>query len=87
MTGTEFGIIGLGKPIEGKARVVRTFSEASPGEPVLVLASTGCLDLAVCLGSASERFGIQGRDITLGTDSQPRARIELQFSRAVLNTI
>lgn len=78
-----FEITGLGKPLSGKARVVRTFAEAGQGEPVFVLSSTGCLDLAVNLGDASQMFGISGRDITLVDGLRPRAAVEIEFSKFI----
>jgi S-adenosylmethionine hydrolase len=79
----EFEIFGLGKSLAGKAKVVRTFSEAQRGEAVFVLSSTGCLDLAENLGSASERFGISGQDISVDGDLRPKARVELEFSQTI----
>jgi hypothetical protein len=80
---SEFEIIGLDRPRSGKARIVRTFAEAEKGEAVFVLSSTGCLDLAVNLGSASERFGIAGRDIVVDRSLRPNARVGLEFSEAI----
>ncbi|MEW6721813.1 MAG: SAM-dependent chlorinase/fluorinase [Candidatus Micrarchaeota archaeon] len=75
----EFGITGP-KPVSGRARVVRTFAEAERDEPVFVLSSTGCLDLAVNLGSASGHFGISHEHIGVGRDLRPVSTIELKLS-------
>jgi S-adenosylmethionine hydrolase len=77
-----FTISSPDKTFGGEARVVRTFSEAGKDEAVFVLSSTGCLDLAVNLGSASERFGISARSITVGPSLEPSTRIALDLSSA-----
>ncbi|HSB46511.1 MAG TPA: SAM-dependent chlorinase/fluorinase [Candidatus Bilamarchaeum sp.] len=78
--GAEFEISGLPKPVGGRAKVVRTFAEAGKGETVFVLSSTGCLDLAVNLGSASEKLGIGGADIRLDESLRPALKVRLEFS-------
>jgi S-adenosylmethionine hydrolase len=77
----DFALVAAGRGLEGKARVVRTFSEAERGEAVFVLSSTGCLDLAVNLGSASEKFGIPPARIALDRSLRPDNRIEIDISR------
>ncbi|MFN7991928.1 MAG: SAM-dependent chlorinase/fluorinase [Candidatus Micrarchaeia archaeon] len=75
-----FEITGPEGRIRSEARLVRTFSEARRGEPVFVLSSTGCLDLAVNLGSASEKFNIPPESIVLGPDLVPLKRIVLDLA-------
>ncbi len=68
-----------GKSFEGSAKVVRTFSEARAGERIFVLSSTGCLDLAVSMGSAAREFGIAPESITVDASLRPTSRIELEL--------
>ncbi len=70
------------KGASGHARIVRTFTEAGKGEPVFVLSSTGCLDLAVNLGSASEKFSIPPEAIGLDAELRPSSRIRISFGHA-----
>jgi hypothetical protein len=79
----EFEISGIGKAVGGTAKIVRAFAEAQRGETIFVLSSTGCLDLAVNLGSASEKFGISGRDISLDAGLKPIAKVQLEFSQSI----
>ncbi|VVC02873.1 Chlorinase [Candidatus Bilamarchaeum dharawalense] len=64
--------------ITDRARLVETFDDSKPGETVLVLSSTGCLDLAVNRGNALERFGINFDQITLD-GLQPRLKVSVRF--------
>ena len=75
-----FRITGAGSDITGRAKVLRTFSEAARREAAFVLSSTGCLDLVVNLGSASDRFGIRAEKLGLDGDLRPSARIELDLA-------
>ena len=74
-----FSISGPEGGKEGAARVVRTFSEAGRGEPGYVLSSTGCLDLAINLGSASTHLGISPDQIRVDGTLRPQNRIELDL--------
>ena len=40
-------------------KIGRTFCDASPGEPIAYLGSTGRLEIAVCAGNAAEHFGVR----------------------------
>ncbi len=77
-----FRISGPQGEREGAARVVRTFSEAGRGEPVFVLSSTGCLDLAINLGSASSHFGIGPEQIGVDSSLRPQNRIRIELDPA-----
>ena len=68
--------------LKASARVVRTFAEAGLGEAVFVLSSTGCLDLAINLGSASQAFGILPGHITVDSALRPENRISIDLSGA-----
>ncbi|MBI5227940.1 SAM-dependent chlorinase/fluorinase [Candidatus Micrarchaeota archaeon] len=64
---------------EGRARLVRTFGEVESGEPVLILGSTGNIDLAVRDTSAARRFGIDAESLTLDEGLRPALKIEITF--------
>lgn len=70
------------KSVRDRARVVRAFAEAERNEPVFVLSSTGCLDLAVNLGSAAERYSIRAQDIKVDRELRPASRVVLDLSSA-----
>jgi S-adenosyl-L-methionine hydrolase (adenosine-forming) len=53
--------VGLGH-LTLKAPLAHTFSDVAEGEPVCMLDSSGLLTLAVRLGSASERYGVEPGD-------------------------
>jgi S-adenosylmethionine hydrolase len=74
-----FNIIGPGIDINSTARLSRTFAECEVGEPLLILASTGALDLAVNLGNASKKFGIRPEQIDLGQDLRPTIKISVDL--------
>ena len=78
-TSVDFVIHGK-RTVSSSATVARTFSDVEKGEPALVLSSTGCLDLAVNLGSASERYGIRAEDIGI-RNSEPDTRISLSYAQ------
>jgi S-adenosylmethionine hydrolase len=48
----------------------RYYAEAEPGDPLLLVGSSGRLEIAVCGGSAAERFGI-GTGIRVVVDLHP----------------
>ncbi len=77
-----FSISGFEADVKGEARIVRTFSEAKAGEPVFVLSSTGCLDLAINLGSASTHFGIGPGQIRVDGMLRPQNRIRIELDPA-----
>ncbi len=76
-----FSISLPGRSLDGKARIVRTFSDAGEGERIFVLSSTGCLDLALSMGSAASEFSIGPGSICVDASLKPTSAISLELPR------
>ena len=67
---------------EGPSRISRIFEGTPQNLPLIVPSSTGCLDIAVNLGSASERLGIRHDKIALDANLRPITTISMEWASA-----
>ncbi len=62
---------------DGRAEIRLTFEGAGKGIPIILPSSTGCLDIAVNLGHASEFLGIGFEAVALDFGVRPVTRVEV----------